>query len=40
MPPGEAATIVILPVVHIKREAKKASAPRTPRRRKRPASRS
>jgi len=38
--PGEDATVIILPVVRIEREAKKASASRTTtRRRRRPASR-
>ena len=42
--PGEEATVIILPVVRIEREAETASAPRSSRqsirRRKRPASRS
>jgi hypothetical protein len=42
--PGEAATVIILPVVRIEREAKTVSEPRSARspirRRKRPASRS
>ena len=44
MAPGEAAIVVILPVVRVEREAEKASAPRNARqatrRRKRPAARS
>jgi hypothetical protein len=44
MPPSEAATVIILPVVRIERDAEKVSEPRSARasirRRKRPASRS